>query len=158
MFSSVHEESRRGFELVTLRREAEHITDRHQWREAAELQARCQKARAREKDLYIKRYDERVETRCNQLIDQMGLLPHEFRPWLALLGLSCPVDILLQARRDVRFAHDLRMTRIDEYESTGLASIVERARRENVLATPEFKDEADRRSGIERSRPRQREP
>ena len=150
-------ELRRVFELATLRREAKSIETPQQWHEAAQLQMRCNDARSREKDNYAARYDSRVEMACRRLIDKAAQNKSELKPLWAADDRFNPDVMLRQAQREVRESHRQRIERIDEFEHRQLKVIVERSRRMNELrgvASEAFERASDRRSGIERRRPR----
>ena len=156
---SINEELKRAFQLASLRQQARFLTEPRQWRETSNLLMRCEAARTREKDLYQERYEARVENRRRKLIDEAGQVRREHRPVDQGRDRFDPQATLRQAHNDVRNAHAGRIARIEEFERAELGLIVERARRESALrgmAQGAFDRAADRRSGLDRRRPRDR--
>lgn len=157
---TIEDELRRTFELASLRKEAKGIETPRQWAAVTKLRARCRDAIAREKELYASRYDTRVETARRRLIDGAARKDETLKPWWGVADRFSPAATLRQAQRDVRDAHQRRIERIDEFERGQLSIIVEQSRRENRLqgtARDDFNRTADRRTGLERRRVRQRE-
>lgn len=148
MSLQIDQELRRIFELATLRREAQTIQSPQQWRRLRQLTVRCESARTKEKDLYATRYDSRVEARRRQLIAEAGAQRRDFKPWWGGADRFNPADLLRQAQRDVRDAHQRRIAQIDDYERRQLQIAVERSAGENRVrgsARAAFARAADRR-------------
>lgn len=144
----IDQELRRIFELATLRREAQTIQSPRQWRRVQDLKVRCQDARVKEKDLYASRYDSRVEARRRQLIAEAGAQRRDFKPWWGGADRFNPADLLRQAQREVRDAHERRLVVIDDYERRQLKEVVERSAGENRMrgvARSAFARAVDRR-------------
>jgi hypothetical protein len=154
---TINEEVRRTFELASLRREAKTINTPRQWREVSKMMTRCDDARTREKDLYVARYDSRVEVARRRLVNEAGRKSNDLQPRWATGDRFSPDATLRQAQRDVRAAHQARIERIDEIERKLLRALVQQFGRENAmrgLARESFDRAADRRTGLERRRPR----
>ncbi|MVA98007.1 hypothetical protein GN330_12205 [Nitratireductor sp. CAU 1489] len=154
---------RRVFELASLRKDARALKSPRQWGERQAIQSRCDRARAREKDLYASRYLSRVEQTRRRLIDEAAQKSFDLKPAWAEHDRFDAAATLRQAQREVREAHHQRIARIDDFESQKLRELVQRSMRENNWrgkAREEFGRVTDRRSGIERrgrrNRPRQR--
>lgn len=159
MESTVTEEIRRTFDLAALRREAASIRTPRLWEDVVDIKRRCQAARTKEKDLYVTRYDSRVETVRRRLVDEAGVITRDFRPGWAGEDNFSPDTTLRQAEREVRERHHSRIGRIDEYERQGLREVVRESMQLNNLegqAREAFGRATDRRVGPER-RGRQRD-
>lgn len=156
----VRDELKLTFDLATLRHEARSIKAPHQWRRATELINRCVDARTREKDLFAERYDARVEMRRREFVATAGAVHRDLKPGWSAPDRFAPDITLRQAQRDVRNAHATRINRIDLIERRELERLCAEARRENVLrgkAANDFEKAADRRTGEDRRRTRQRD-
>lgn len=159
MSLTVTEELRRVFDLASLRKEARALRSPRQWGERQAIQARCDKARDREKDLYAARYDSRVERIRRRLIDEAGRKGFDLKPAWSGNDRFDAAATLRQAQREVREGHHKRISRIDDYESQKLRELVMRSMRENNLRgkpREEFGRATDRRTGIERRGKRSR--
>lgn len=135
MTLSVQQELRRVFELASLQRLAGGLSEEIQL-EVVKLRARCDEARAREKDLFVERYDTRVELARRKIIDEAAAWRREFRPSWAPEDRFNSADTLRQAQREVRRAHHRRVERIDDYERTRLTALIERATKQENIPRP----------------------
>lgn len=149
----VHEELRRQFDLVGLRREAGELRTTRQLNEAQDIRERSDRARAKEETLYVERYRTRIEQSARRLIHEAGSWSRDLTPEWAGQDRFAPDAILRQAEREVRHAHERRLQRIVDWERGTLGDLIEKSARENSIhgkAREDFSQAVDRRSGTER--------
>jgi hypothetical protein len=159
---TINDELSRTFDLAALLREAGTLRTPRQWKAASALKRRCQSARTRENDLYVTRYDARVEVERRRLIDAAGTIARDLKPAWAGEDRFSPDITARQAERQVRQRHHDRIARIDEFERRKLREVVLTSMRENNRhgeAREAFARVSERRGGPERrrGRPRDRE-
>jgi hypothetical protein len=155
MAMTLAEELRLTFDLASMRQEAKHIQTPRQWAMANDIGLQARKLRDTEKRLFVERYDSRVETAQRRLIDEGARQRREFKPVGTGADRFDRAAINRQAQRDVRAAHERRLTRIDRIELRELRMLVLQSGRENAIqgmARTDFNRASDRRAGPDRRR------
>ncbi len=153
MSLSTSQEVKQTFHLVALRKETEVLLTGRQWERRNALVERCDQARDKENALFTERLHTRVAIEQKKLIDKAGSKPKEHKPVWGQDDLFDKTTSLAQADKNVRSAHEQRISRINNYEEHGLAALMQSARRENKIqgkSVHSFNQTSDRRLGGER--------
>jgi len=116
------QELRASFDHATMRAQAEAMRSTPQWKAVQEIQKRHDQARTVEAQEYRKSYDARVATERQKLLQKRGQLTHELKPPTATDRFS-KSRLEQQAHKNVRFAHQQRMSGIDQSETRALKNL-----------------------------------
>lgn len=153
MSLTIAQELKQTFHLVVLRMESEDLLTGRQWEKRHGLVKRCDQARKKETGLFNERFDARIVIEQKRLIDNAAAKIKQHKPVWGHDDLFDKTAVLAQADKNVRSAHENRITRINQYETRGLEALVQSARRENQIQgkpTHAFNKVKDRRQGNER--------
>ena len=153
MSLSTSQEVKQTFHLVALRKESKDLLTGRQWEQRRALVKRCKEARGKEIMLFKERLHTRVAIEQKKLIDEAGSKDREHKPKWAQDDLFDGTASLAQADKQVRSAHEQRISRINQYEERGLEALVQSARGENKIqgkSVRNFNQTSDRRVGGER--------
>jgi acyl-CoA reductase-like NAD-dependent aldehyde dehydrogenase len=150
---SIAQELRQTFHNHALRYEAKHNLTGRQWDQYSQLTERCQNASDKETKLFNERYHGRINQEYKKLLHEKTAKAKDYKPGFAQDDLLDRTALLKQADTNVRDRHKQRLALIEQKETQGIETLLQRSSRENQL-TGQSKDAfaraANRRSGQER--------
>lgn len=153
MSFSISQELRQSFHLNALRHEASVLLTGRQWEARSQLTDRCQKAVKQEKRLFNERFDGRMSQEYKKLMNVNAAKKPQHKPSFVQHDIFDRAGLLKQADANVRNRHEQRIAKLEQIETRGIETLLQRSSRENQL-TGQSKDAftraTERRSGKER--------
>ncbi len=153
MPASIAQELRQTFHIHALRYEAKHNLTGRQWDQYSQLTERCQNASDKEAKLFNERYHGRINQEYKKLLHEKTAKTKDYKPGFVQDDLLDRTALLRQADTNVRDRHEQRLALIEQKETQGIETLLQRFSRENQY-TGQSKDAfaraANRRSGEER--------
>ncbi len=150
---SISQELKQVFNLHVLRNEANRLLTGRQWELRQSLTDRCQKAIKKEERLFDERYHTRITGEYKKLMDEGASKKLELKPASQQDDVFDRASLLEQADTNVRNRHEQRLAKIEQIETRGIESLMQRADRENQLtghSKDAFARATNRRLGKER--------
>lgn len=160
MSENITQQLKRTFHLAGLRHEAKHIRNSDDWSEMGKIRDRYAKAYRKEERTFRAEYLTRVEAAQKRLIDKAGSKTKDFKHrWFGNDRFNSEA-ILRQAQREVRAHHRVQMDLIEKRETRELETLLSRNapdKDQRVRSKYDFQKATNRRDGVERRVPRNRQ-